>query len=188
MNKEEAKRAEVEELNKLINRGMSFMVERKAYVRQKGIFSFLKKRIKKTEYVQMVIQEPTLAVLNRMSLEQIELELDEEKMQGETWQNESSKLAHDHSLRMSRLVAIAVLGEDYFIPVQHGSNFRYKEDIEKLDELTSLIAHGVKPSKLFQLAMYVSTMSNMGDFTNSIRLMSANRTTMPIRIEENKEG
>ena len=57
--------------------------------------------------------------------------------------------------------------------------------VKRLNELTSLFTRRIKPSRLYQIYILIQTMCNLGDFLNSIRLMSADRTTMPIRIEEN---
>ena len=54
----------------------------------------------------------------------------------------------------------------------------YEEDRCRLDELTDLFFHAVKPSELFQLTMTINAMCNLGDFIHSIRLMSAARTTV----------
>ena len=55
---------------------------------------------------------------------------------------------------------------------------RYEEDRRRLDVLTDLFFHTVKPSELFQLTMTINAMCNLGDFIHSIRLMSAARTTV----------
>lgn len=184
MTEEEKKQAESEELNRLIGKGLTFTVERTLHIRQKGMFSFLRRRIKKIQYERLTIYEPTLSTLDRIAAEQIEIELDEKKLWEPAWQNEVHNLKRKHVMRLAKIIALAVLGEDYYIIEQHGKNIIYKADDEKLSELTQLIAHGVKPSKLVQLAGMVNTVSNMGDFMNSIRLMSGNRTTMPILVEQ----
>ena len=55
---------------------------------------------------------------------------------------------------------------------------RYEEDRRRLEELTDLFFHAVKPSELFRLTMTINAMCNLGDFIHSIRLMSAARTTV----------
>ena len=98
----------------------------------------------------------------------------------------SRRLVYDHSIRFARIVAIAALGEEREIPKPIKSGVKWVEDTERLEELTQLFARNIKPSKLYQLVILINAMCNLGDFTNSIRLMSSDRTTMPIRIEENK--
>ena len=88
----------------------------------------------------------------------------------------------------AKIIALAVLGQDYMKAIQSGNQVKYIPDNKRLGELTRLFAENVKPSKLMQLTLLVNTMSNLGDFMNSIRLISTERTTMPIRIEENNEG
>ena len=78
--------------------------------------------------------------------------------------------------------------EDRLIAKPGKGGIRWIEDTKKLDELTSLFARKIKPSILYKLYVLVNTMGNLGDFMNSIRLISTERTTMPIRIEENNEG
>jgi len=107
-------------------------------------------------------------------------------MKSEAGVNEANKLVYLHNRRMAKIVALMVLGEDYVMMIQQGNRIRYKNDDKSLDELTDIFSHHIKPSILTQLVTMVNAMSNMGDFMHSIRLMSASRTTMPIRIEDEK--
>jgi hypothetical protein len=166
--------AERNELNKLINKGVSFDVECVVYKQQKGVFGRLKKRIATTETLKYSIQEPTLSTLDRLSVEQIELHIDEKVMSSEKGIQQAKIMTNVHGKRMARIIAIAVLGTDY-------------KDQKKLKHLTELFFENIKPSKLIQLVLLINTMSNYADFTNSIRLMSAARTTMPILIEGSNE-
>lgn len=179
---------EKKELDVLIGRGMSFEVEQTFFRRRKGLKGYFSKREKVTETVKYFIQEPTLSTLDRIAAEQVELVIDENIMSSETGINEARRLTADHSMRMAKIIAIAVLGEDYVKPIEHGGGYRYHYDDKRLKELTKVFFTFIRPSKLFKLTLMVNTISNLGDFTNSIRLMSANRTMMPIRIEENNEG
>ena len=65
---------------------------------------------------------------------------------------------------------------------------RYTEDKKKLAELTELFLRAIKPSQLYRLTLMIDVMCNLGDFMNSIRLMSSDRTAMPIRIESDREA
>jgi hypothetical protein len=179
--------AEKIELNTLISKGLSFEVDRTVYKREKGFLGFFKKRVPEIEKLKFTIQEPTLSTLDRLSAEQIDLRIDESLISGESGISEVKSLAQKHSQRMARIIALAVLGQDYVISTSVGSSVRYSYDDQKLKELSELFYINIKPSKLIQLTMIINTASNLGDFLNSIRLMSASRTTIPIRIEENKE-
>lgn len=179
--------SEKDELNLLINQGMSFSLERTTYKRRKGFIGrFLRpKAIKTTERYR--IEEPTLSTLDRIASEQLELAIDENVMSSLDGVCEARKMSHAHARRMAKIVAYAVLGQDYIITEMVGSRIKYRKDDKKLEELTDIFYHNIKPSKLFTMVSMINTMSNLGDFTNSIRLMSASRTTMPIRIEAEKQ-
>lgn len=187
MNESEKINTERQELNLLINKGVSIEVDRTIYVKPKGLFGLLKKRVKQTDKQKFIIQEPTLSVLDLISSEQIELNIDEKEMNSDNALSLAKKLTNEHSRRMARIIAISVLGQDYIIPIQKGSFIQYKYDDARLKELTNLFFHNIKPSRMMQYVILINTMSNLGDFTNSIRLMSASRTTMPILIEESKK-
>lgn len=183
MTEEHKIEAEKQELNILVNRGVSFELDRTIYHKQKGLFGRFKKRIPVTEKLKFRIQEPTLSTLDRISAEQIELNIDERIMSSDAGLCEAKKLTKEHARRLAKIVALAVLGQDYVMTIQEGSRIRYEFDDKRLIELTDLFFNNIRPSKLMQLTLLVNTMSNLGDFTNSIRLMSGARTTMPIRIE-----
>ncbi len=179
---------ERQELNALIGKGVSFEVKDVVFDVQKRFFGLLKKRIPKEVTRKFTIDEPTLSTLDRLSAEWIEFAIDEAAMQSEDGMSRARTLAHEHSMRCAKIVAIAVLGESRLIAKPHKGGTRWVEDTQALDELTALFARTIKPSKLYQLYVLINAMCNLGDFTNSIRLMLAERTTMPIRIEENNEG
>ena len=48
-----------------------------------------------------------------------------------------------------------------------------------INKWTTLFFHTIKPSKLVGLSEAVTSVSNLGDFINSMRLMSGARTTQP---------
>lgn len=183
-NAKDERSMEMNELNRLIGKGLKFSVTRFKQVRPKGFFGRLKKRQMIPETLEFELHEPTLAVMDRLSKEGIEMEYDEKDLQDESSSVPTAKaLIAAHSIRMARYVAIAVLGEELFIPKEIGRNIAYTEDTRRLNELTDLFAHTIKPSKLYQLIIGINTIANMGDFTNCIRLASSNRTTIPNLIQ-----
>lgn len=186
MDKKQEKAAERKELNTLLNKGVSIELER--IVTPKGRFGFLKKKQKAKEKLSFNLKEPTLSVLDYMASEQIEIDIDEESMKGLDAISSARTMSHKHARRAAKLVSIAVLGEDCFKQVKRAGRTAYVSNDKKINELTDLFFHNVKPSQLLHYAMLISTISNLGDFMNSIRLMSANRTTMPTLIEGNSEG
>ena len=179
---------EREELNAMIGKGVTFDVKDVTFDVKKRFFGFLKKRTPKEVTRRFTIHEPTLATLDRLSAEWIELAIDDDAMKSNNGMQIARTMAHNQSIRCAKVVAIAVLGEDRLIPQPGKCGTRWVEDTKRLDELTNLFARTVKPSKLYQLVVLINTMCNLGDFLNSIRLMSTERTTMPNRIEEDNVG
>lgn len=175
------------ELNALIRKGVSFEVQDVEVVVEKRFFGLIRKRRLVEVTRQFKIEEPTLSTLDRLSSEWIELAIDDNTLKSQDAMVKARTMAHDHSIRCARIVAIAVLGVDRLKCSIKGGFPHYVEDTEKLNTLTDLFARQIKPSKLHQFAVLVNSMANLGDFMNSIRLMSTiDRTTTPIRIEENK--
>lgn len=168
--------AEKKEIRLLISNGISFTVD---YVESKTVriprFSFckcLKKKVTTSEPKQReyVIKEPTLYTLDRLSAEYIELLVDEEKIR-ETPRQQARILFKEHSKRMAKVVAIAVLGNEW-------------EDTDKLDELSEFLFKWLKNSTLVELVQVIDLTNNLADFINSIRLLSSARTTIPNRVEK----
>ena len=180
---------EQSELNALINRGVSFEVQDIEVQYKSYLWGLFKKKILVPITRNFVIEEPTLGTRDRISSEWIEMAIEEETIKGEDGMLQARKMTKKHALRCARVIALAVLGSDLLIPkVSKGGFVRYEEDTKRLEELTRLFARQIKPSELYQLYVLINAMCNLGDFLNSIRLMSADRTTIPIRIEENNEG
>ncbi len=176
------------ELNALINKGVTFDVtDVEFHVKKKYLFGLIK-TYKEVEVVRSFkIEEPTLATLDRLSAEWIELAIDEESLTSEGGMKHARTLAGNHAKRCAKIIALAVLGSDYLIPQPtKGGSVKYVENTKELKRLIDLFSRTIKPSKLYQLYMLINAMSNLGDFMNSIRLMSADRTTMPILIENNE--
>ena len=190
---DDKKRLEQEraELNTLINKGVTFEVKDTEFEVKRRFFGLFRQYKSKDIVRTFKIEEMTLATLDRIAAESVEIAIDEEKLRsaGIDSIKMARTIAHKHSTRCARIIAIAVLGEDLFIAKPgKGGNTRWIEDTKKLDDLTSMFRRKIKPSILYKLYVLVNAMENLGDFMNSIRLILLERTTMPIRIEENKKG
>lgn len=185
---DEAKKLEQEraELNTLINKGVSFEVKDVEFEVEKHLFGLIKKYKPHNTTRTYKIEELTLATLDRISFELVELAIDEEEMKSDDALKKARGLVSKHSIRCARVVAIAVLGEDRLIAKYGKAGTRWIENKAKLDELTNLFARKITPSVLYRLFVLVNAMCNLGDFLNSIRLIMPERTTAPIRIEENE--
>ena len=189
---DDKKRLEQEraELNTLINKGVTFEVKDTEFEVKKRFFGLFRQYKPKDIVRTFKIEEMTLATLDRIAAESVEIAIDEEKLRsaGIDSIKMARTIAHKHSTRCARIIAIAVLGEDLFIAKPGKGGTRWIEDTKKLDDLTSMFRRKIKPSILYKLYVLVNAMENLGDFMNSIRLILLERTTMPIRIEENKKG
>lgn len=173
---------EREELNLLVQRGVKFDVTTKIRRRKKGLRGFFSRPETVNETHTFEIHEPTLSVLDRISALSLAIEIDEAAMkaEGEAAITEARQVTKENIVRMARVVAVAVLGEDYHVTEvnRFGKVKKYNDDKE-LDRLTALFFHSVKPSVLVGLVAMITGMSNLGDFINSMRLLSGARTATP---------
>ena len=178
---------EREELDRMIGKGVSFEVEDVRFRVEKRCFGLLKKRIPETYKRKFTVEEPTLGTLDRLSREWVEFEIDEEKLKSTEGMKAARTMVARHNKRCAKVVALAVLGSNFLIPKpgKHGV-VHYVEDTKTLKELCALFSRTIKPSLLHRLVVLIGAMCNLGDFCSSIRLMSADRTTTPIRIEGNE--
>lgn len=182
----EALRAERSELDRLLQKGVSFEVTDYEQEYRPILWGLFKRKGAIKEVTRtFTIDEPTLGVLDRIAGECIDIEINEADFQGEDAHAHALRLVAGNAKRCARILAFAVLGNEYLKPTAKtwGGVPRYEEDTEALERLTSLFYRRLKPSELARLYMLVNTMCNLGDFMLSIRLMSANRTTQAIRIE-----
>lgn len=171
------------ELNTIIGKGVSFEVKDVEFETKTRFWGLFKKHIPHEVTRKFTIQEPTLSTLDRLSAEWVEFTIDEQELQKPESMKAARTLTHFHARRAAKVVAIAALGEERLIPKPCKAGTIWIEDEKRLEELTDLFARKIKPSRLHQLYNIVNTMSNLGDFVNSIRLMSIERTTVPNRIE-----
>ncbi|ERJ86136.1 hypothetical protein HMPREF1988_00195 [Porphyromonas gingivalis F0185] len=173
------------ELNTMINRGVSFEVQDVEVQRKRYFFGLLKKKTLTPVTRKFTIEEPTLGTLDRLSAEWVEMAIDEEALRGENGMLQARIMTKKHAQRCAKVIALAVLGSDYLVPkLGVRGVIRYEYNTARLEELTGLFARQIKPSELYQIYVLITAMCNLGDFLNSIRLMSADRTSAPDRIEE----
>ena len=142
------------------------------------------KNVKITEKKVFRVQEPTLATLDRLSVLWLQMSIDETKLGDEDYFKTAKKMAAQEARKLAQVVAVAVLGEDYYDVTDKGGYLVRKPNETRLARLTSLFLHTVTPSQLLTLAILITNVSNLGDFINSIRLMSATRTSDPTQLIE----
>jgi len=138
----------------LLDDGVYFEVERR------GLFARFFKGTKK-----ILITQPYLGTLDYLTKEYLSINFDEKKLQ-ENPLSESKRLTAENTRRMARIVAIAVLNSKWKIKLLTGY-------------LSGYFLWRLTPSKLYNLCVLINAISNVTDFTNSIRLTSGMRTTAP---------
>ena len=151
----DAYKAERNELDLLIRKGVKFTTPKKSFLRWFG---------KKER--EWIINQPFLGTLDRLSALYIEMGIDEKDFIGENALISAKKLTRKTAKLAAKVVAVAVLNDRVQINLYSGI-------------LASYFLWRLQPSKLLQICILINSMSNFGDFTNSIRLMSASRTTAP---------
>lgn len=176
--------AEQNEMRQLIQQGVTFPVILKYRKRKPGFWGYFRKREEVTEERVFTIAEPTLSTLDRLSAIWLELTIDETRLADSEYLAEAKQMAAKNAKLLARMVAIAVLGEDFYQVTEHAGTFQRKEDTKRVSDLADLFYHCVKPSDLFALAVAITNVSNLADFINSIRLMSATRTSDPTHLIE----
>lgn len=137
----------------LINNGLDFTIERKGLFARKG-----KKR---TFHIRQLF----LGTMDLVSSLYANMEIDEEALEADPIA-EGRRLEHKYARTMARIVAVSYLNDKWRIRL---FSWYY----------TSYFLWRVDPTKLYQLAMIVNTLSNTPDFVNSIRLLSIVRTAPP---------
>ncbi|MGX9985829.1 hypothetical protein [Soonwooa purpurea] len=149
------------ELLRLINDGFVFEVVEKKQV-QKHILAKPKTIEVKHEFK---IKELPYSTLDRISL----LSLEMEQYATETNEKALKREAVNHRLSMAKIIAIAVLSTNY---TEKGFN-----------RLTQLFYDFLKPSDVNRICQLIDIASNLGDFINSIRLVTAANT-----VQKEKEA
>lgn len=172
---------EREELNLLIRKGQKFAVRYTITKKEKRLLGLRSRTVEEEHAEAFELKEPTLAVLDRLSAHWLEMTLDEKALEsgGAETLAEAKRATADNTKRMARVIAIAVLGEDYHIKtVERGTGrIIYSNDDKELDRLTDLFFHTIKPSELVILCQRITNIANLGDFIGSMRYMSGARTT-----------
>lgn len=171
--KARALQQEQAELRHIINHGLDFEAEVTVMRRPGGFLGRLRPRRAVREKRAYHIDEPTLATLDRLSALWVDMAIDETRLGQGDYLSTAKRLAGQEARKLARVVAVAVLGERLYTLPGH------REDTRELDRLTAEFFHALKPSELLNLGIAITTLSNLGDFINSIRLMSATRTTDP---------
>lgn len=123
---------------------------------------------------QYLIKQPFLGTLDYLSNEFLKLDFNSENLNSDNpikVFDEQKRIVQPNVKICARIVAIAVLNSRWkikFLTGWYAAKFRWS----------------VTPEDLFKLTNIVLQASNLRDFTNSIALLSINRTTAPAAIED----
>lgn len=171
MNKE----IENNELCLLLRRGVTITLRYKQQIKRK-FWQFWLRNATEEKTEKLTFREPTLAVLDRVSLEVLNLDYDEKKILSDdsaVVMDEGKRVAYCSIKTLARIIAIFALGERLFV----NSDNVIDEDTEELERLTKIVMLGLEPSKMEKLISCLTSLSNIVSFINSIRLLTAARTT-----------
>lgn len=168
------KKIETNELEVLLDRG--FTIELKYKISRfpswlTSLFWVLRHSVvEKSE--KFTFKEPTLAVLDRVSLEYMDLEQSADDI-AKYGESVAKRVAYRQAATMARIIAIFALGEKIFNP-------DYSENTREFRRVSDLMLHAFTPSKMVKLVGILSTLSNIPAFLNTIRLIGTTRTSSRI--------
>lgn len=180
----ETRKAMENELDLLTGKPYSFDIQYDIYVPKCKFLPFLgqkKETIRKT----MKMYPPTLAILDLMSSNMIEIDL-EELRATEDKNNVKSMIAarqivKKHSWRMANIIAIAVLGENAFkVKKLADGRIERKMDKDAIVQLTTELHICLRPQELLQLVRVVTSQSDIASFIVSTTLMTGVNTATPM--------
>lgn len=146
-----------QELIRLLNHGFEFEVKELTLEKREGFFGFLFPRVKKEVVHTFKIKEPTLSVLDRISLES--LEFDEKEFNDLLTNPDMKRFSRKHYKTMAKIIAIIVCGVG--------------ATTQEINKHSKLFFENLKPSDIYNIVQLSDVVSNMGDFINSTRLLSA---------------
>lgn len=149
-----------EKIKNLLSNGFDFEIKEKKKVFDKGFFKFFLPKIEKELIHKFHISEPTLSVLDRISLESNGF--DESIFNNLENDSDQKKFSRSNLKRMAKIIAIMVCGPT-------ASRFKIRKN-------SKLLFENLKPSELNTIIRLSDIMSNRGDFINATRLMSASET------------
>jgi hypothetical protein len=169
---------EKEQLDSLIGKSLGYEVKYKTRQPVKGWGRFIGRTVVVAQSRQLEIKPPTLAVMDRLSrvsldLEQISSELSEAANGPDLLRGSLS----DPAEKMARYIAIATLGEDYYIREQNiFGRFIEKDNDDTLNELSEFLFTWLTPSELFILARSIFSLLGLENFLGSMGLLKGTRT------------
>lgn len=162
------KNIETNELNVLLNRGFTIEIQHsEKSTWWKRLFRRRKAPAMITE--KFTFREPTLAVLDRVSLEYMDLEQSADDI-AKYGESVAKRVAYKQAGTMARIIAIFALGENIFNP-------DFSENTDEFNRVSDIMLHAFTPSKMVQIVGILSTLSNIPAFLNTIQFLGTTRTS-----------
>lgn len=158
---------EQNELRRIADAGFEFEVQVIRKKRLPGIQGFFKRKVTEKESLFFLLKEPTLAVFDLINMESSKME--KVVSDAEDFENYIKIYARKHSQIMAKILAIAVLGKNLF----YMEGFQVKTDEKEIKRLQAMFHKFLHPSDMYNLLQVIDLTSNLGDFINSARLMTA---------------
>jgi len=143
-------------INALLEKGVVFNLNRKKYH----------------------LKEATLGMLDEISALQLQMTIDENRLDDNQLIYTKQLVKYNAELA-AEIVAIMLVGSKGYSHIPIVDNILSWVWGLKVKSKKKEVFQNLKPSELVNIAMITLQLSNSGDFINSIRLMSANRTTAP---------
>lgn len=170
------------EIDVLLNKGFNIDVTYTEKKYKDGLMAIFEKPMEVTKKITLEFREPTLAVLDLVTAEYLNLRITEPPADSPSAKVIASahKTVSDNARSMARIVAIFALGEKAF--VCNGTD--YDINVDDIERLTEIIFHWATPKKLERIISLCTALSNLPDFLTSIRLTGASRTTRPANLVE----
>lgn len=154
-----SKELQQNELIRLINQGFPFEITIHKKIKKPGVLGYFQKKVTTSESRLFLIKEPTLATLDRIALESLDIDNDKFKDE-ENFTNYLKKTNRLHYKKMAKIIAIACYDEAKHIN-------------ETEDDLADLFFLSLRPSELFKIVEIIDIASNHLDFMNSTILVTA---------------
>ena len=145
------------ELVRLINKGFEFQLTEVVFKYKNWFHKLIGKQYSEKIVHIFHVKEPTLSVLDRISLESSVF--NEDDFNGLRSENDMKKFSRKHLRTMAKIISIAISGPDSLE--------------SEIETKTDLFFKYLKPSDLFNIIQLADIASNLGDFINSTRYVAA---------------
>lgn len=145
------------ELVRILNKGFEFQVIEKVKIYKTWFHRLFRKNTIEEVVHNFIIKEPTLSVLDHISIESSVF--NEEEFNNLESEGDIKKYSRKHLKTMAKIVAVIVSGPE-------PEEFVLKKN-------TDLFFKYLKPSDLFNIIQIADVASNLGDFINSTRYAAA---------------